>query len=296
MARAHSTRWLVDQVRVGLRDLPTNTAWLASRVHPGEVTGSAVARTRDKARRFRASVVESASVGDSVETQVKRAREAAERAQEAEDEALEAAQKSKETSAHVRQLAEQNRAWLAGVERDANRRAEERVAEARRAAEEQVERERAAAQKDAEEELEKARAEAAQQTEAARREAEAVQQRADELLAKSRERLEEARRLAAEAEHAALAVAAEAHRQAQQLAEGTEQPAKSREENGRAAEQAHGDANAGAMGARQGNGKLESHSKAELQELAASLDIEGHTKMNKAELIAAITKATPTAR
>jgi transcription termination factor Rho len=46
----------------------------------------------------------------------------------------------------------------------------------------------------------------------------------------------------------------------------------------------------------QTNGNLESQTKADLQHLAASLEIEGHTKMNKAELISAITKAGVSAR
>jgi hypothetical protein len=40
------------------------------------------------------------------------------------------------------------------------------------------------------------------------------------------------------------------------------------------------------------NGSLESHSKAELLDLAASIDIEGRTNMSKAELISAINKAS----
>ena len=310
MGRAHTTRWLSEQAQLGLRELPTNAAWLASRVNPGEVAGSAAARSRDKARKLKASLVDAAPLGDSVETRLKRAREAAERAQEAEDEALEAAQSSKESSERVRQLAEHNRAWLARVEHDATQRAEQRVAEAQRAAEERVaeaqraaaervEQERAAAQNDAHQELQKAQAEAAEETEAARREAEAAQHRADDLLARSRERLEEARRLAGEAEQAAVAAAEEAHRQAQQLADGTEQRAKSADKNGTAADQ---EANLSASGVardkhrEQTNDNLESQTKTELQHLAASLEIEGHMKMNKAELISAITKTAPNAR
>src|SRR5215216_4381546 len=180
MARPYPTRWLSDQARLGLRELPTNAAWLLSRaVRPADAAGSAAAGTRDKARKLRASL----PVGDSVETRMKRARAAAERAQEAEDDALEAAQWSKESSDHVREVADSNRAWLAEVKREASRRAEQRVAEARREADEQVEQERAAARSEADEELETAQAEATEQIEAAKRDAEAVQQRAKDLLA-----------------------------------------------------------------------------------------------------------------
>src|SRR5215207_8004809 len=193
MAPPQATHWLSDQARLGLRELPTNAAWLLSRLQPTEVAGSTAAGTRDKARKLTASVLDAAPVGDSVETRMKRARAAAERAQEAEDEALDAARAASESSQQVGELTESNRAWLADVEREANRRAEQRVADAqreaddqvaqaRRAADEQLEEERAAARADADEELDNAQAEAREEIEAAQRDAQAAQQRADELL------------------------------------------------------------------------------------------------------------------
>jgi colicin import membrane protein len=307
MVRPHPARWLSEQARVGLLELPTNAAWLLSRaVQPG----SAAAGTRDKARKLGASLVDAAPVGDSVEARMKRARAAAERAQEAEEEALEAAKWSKESSDRIRQVTESNRAWLAEVKREASRHVEQRVAEARRAADErvaeaqreadqQVEQERAAARREADKELENAQAEAAKKTEAARRDAEAAEQRAKDLLTESRERLAEAKQRADEAVQAASARAEEAQRQARQLTEEAEQQATSARAKVAAAEQVREDATASAKNTarrERTNGNLESQSKPELQHLAASLEIEGHTKMNKAELISAITKAAPKAR
>src|SRR5829696_3093072 len=180
-ARTHPTRWLSDHARVGLRELPTNTAWLLSRaIHPAGAAGTAAAGTRDKARKLGASLVDAAPVGDSIEIRMKRARAAAERAREVEDDALEAARWSKESSDRVREVTERNRARLAEVKREANRRAEqrvaeaqraadERVAEAQRAADEEMKEERARARSEAEKQLQQARAEATEETEAAKR-------------------------------------------------------------------------------------------------------------------------------
>jgi len=308
-------RWLSGQARLGLRELPTNAAWLLSRAvqQPADAAGSAAAGTRDKARQLGASLVDAAPVGDSVETRMKRARAAAERAQEAEREARDAAQTAKECSDQAQQLAESNRAWLTEVERDANRRvrervaaaqraAEERVAEAKRAAEEQVARERGAALHEAEEKLEKVKSEATEETEAAQRDAEAAQQRADELVAASRERVVEARQLADEAVQAARAAAEEAQRQAQQLVQDAEQQAKDADAKAAAAEQLREDAivntrrTVARLQREQTDGNLESKNKAELHELAAVMEIEGHTKMSKEELISAITNAARSAR
>src|SRR5215211_2373449 len=310
MARPHPARWLSDQARLGLRELPTNAAWLLSRAvqQPADAAGSAAAGTRDKARKLGASLVDAAPLGDSVETRIKRARAAADRAQEAEEDALEAADWAKGSSDKARQVADSNRARLAEVKREVNRRAEQRVAEARqaadeqvaearRAADEQVEQERAAARSQADEELEKAQAEAREETEAAKRDAEAAQKRAKDALAQSRERVAEARQRADEAVQAARAAAEEAHRQAQQLVEDAEQRAKSADAKAAAAEQVRDDATVKAtvtvaeLQREQTNGDLESQSKPELLDLAAAMEIEGHTKMSKAELISAITNA-----
>jgi len=288
MARTHQTRWLSPVARMGLRELRADAARLAFRtIRPDDLAGSAAAGTRDKARELEASVVEPMPLRDSVETRMQRARSAAQRAQEAEEEALEAARSSKVSSERVKELAENNRAWLTDLKREVNDRVKQRVAEARRAADEQVERERAAAQSEADEELEAAQAQTNGELEAAKRDAESAERRAKALQAESRERLAEARQLSDEAVQAARAVAEEANRQAQQLVEDAEQQAQSADEKVPVAAQVRVEAT---------NGNLESHSKAELLDLAASMGIEGRTNMSKAELISAITKAADTAR
>ena len=85
---------LSEQTRTGLREMPSNAAWLLS-------------RARDRRRKVSAAVVDAAPVGgDSVEIRMKRAREAAERAREAEERAVDAGQESQERSDYARQVSE----------------------------------------------------------------------------------------------------------------------------------------------------------------------------------------------
>jgi colicin import membrane protein len=301
MPRPRPLHWLSDNAGTGLRELPSNAAWLLSRMLPDEATGPA-AGTRDTARRIRASVEDASPMGDSVETRMKRARAAAERAQRAEEEALAAAEEAKRSSDHASVVAESNRLQMAELKRELKRRVEQAVTEARRAANERVEQERAAAQADADEALEDRQTEAEEETQAAQHDAEIKQQRARELVAEARERLVEAREVADEATQAARAAAEEAHRQAQQLAADAEQQAKDADQRVAAAERvgkvtaATAEDTAQRLDARQINGDLESHTKAELLDLAAAIDIEGRTTLTKAELVSAIKRASRTTR
>src|SRR3954467_9708598 len=132
MPRPRPLHWLSDTAGTGLRELPSNAAWVVSQVVPHEAAGP-VAGPRDTVRRIRASVEDAAPRGDSVETRMKRARDAAERAQRAEEEALAAAEEAKHSSDHARVVTESNRTHRAEVKRELKRRVEHAVAEARRA-------------------------------------------------------------------------------------------------------------------------------------------------------------------
>jgi len=121
-------------------------------------------------------------------------------------------------------------------------------------------------------------------------------------VAEATERLAEARQLAEEATRAARAAAEEAHRQAQELADDAEEQAHAADTKVAAAEQLGREAETTAKDtARQlrtgfTNGDLGAHTKHELLELAAAIDIEGRTTMTKAELVSAIEKASRPAR
>ena len=85
---------MLERTRTGLREMPSNAAWLLSRaLKPAEAiesaAESATASARDRSRKLGAAVVDAAPMGgDSVEIRVRRARDAAERAREAEDRAV----------------------------------------------------------------------------------------------------------------------------------------------------------------------------------------------------------------
>ena len=308
MPRTSVVRWLSERTRTGLSEMPSNAAWVLSRVlQPAHTAGSAAesatAGARDRGRKVRAAVVDAApSGGDSVDVRMKRAREAAERAREAEERALEAAQESKERSNHVRQVSERGRARVTEVEREMSRLVRQRVAARQKAADESVKRERQDAEAQAEEALEAVRAEVGDEVEDAQHEAEASQRHADELVADATEKLAEARRLADEATEAARAAAEEAHRQAQQLADEAEQHAT--EADARIAEAEHLRERSEAtakhtvreLDRNPTNGGLESYKKPELIALAATVGVEGRTNMTKDELIDAIAKASRTKR
>jgi colicin import membrane protein len=304
MPRSHPMRWLSEQARTGLSELPSNAAWFLSRALPpveaaGSAAESAASGTRERARKVGASVLDAAPIGgDSVETRIKRARAAAERAREAEEQALEAARVSKERSDHARRVAERGRVRLTEVKRETSRRVEQRIAEARRDADEAVKREREAAQADADEQLRNAHAEVAAETEDAQDDAEAAQEWAKELVEEATRRLAEARRLADESTEAARAAADEAHRQAQQLVHEAEQQANDAEAQTAVAEgvRERSKTTAKRTVRELTDGSLESRNKAELLDLAATIDIEGRTQMTKAELVDAIAKASRTKR
>ena len=260
---------LSERAKTGLREMPSNAAWLVSRaLQPadavGTTAGDARAGARDKRRSLSATVIDAIPVGgDSVELRLKRAREAAERAREAEDHAVEAAEDAKERSDHARKVSERGRARITEVERETSRWVKQRIAEAQKAADEAVER--------------------------ARREAEAEAQE---------ERQETVAEVDQEAAEAARAAAEEAQRQAQELADEAEQQAGDAEAQVAAAEQLRQRSEATAkqtarkLESNPTNGDLKAYNKPELLQLAAGIGIEGRTTMTKDELVNAIAKAS----
>jgi hypothetical protein len=299
---------VLEQMRSGLKEMPSNGAWLLSRVrHPVDAAGNAAdsarASGRDRRRKWSAALVDAApGGGDSVELRMKRARDAAERAREAEERAVEAAQESKDCSDKARQVSEQGRARVKEVERETGQDIKQRVAEAQKAADESVLRERQAAEADAEQQQQEVSAEVGEEIEDAQGEAEAAHEHAEELVEEATDRLAEARRLADEAADAARQAAEEAQRQAHELAHEADEQARGAETQLKAAEQIREQAKGTAkhtvreLERNPANGGLKSYNKAELVELASSIGLEGRTNMSKVQLVNAITKASRTER
>jgi colicin import membrane protein len=304
MPRSSVVGWLSERTRTGLREMPSNAAWMLSRaLRPagtvGSATESAATGARDRGRKMRAAAIDATPIGgDSVDARMKRARDAAARAREAEEQALEAAQESKDRANHARHVSEQGRARMTETERETSRAVRQRVAAAQKAADESVKRERREAEEEAGEERAEVQAEVDEEIEEAEREAEAAQRRAEELVADATEKLATARRLADEAADAARGVAEEAHQHARQLVDDAEQQASEADARIAAAEQLRDRSEETAKHAVRAlahdptNGGLESYKKPELIELAASVGVEGRTNMTKDELIDAIAKAS----
>jgi colicin import membrane protein len=299
---------LSERARTGLREMPSNAAWLLSRaLKPAEGVGdaahSAAAGARDRGRQASAALVDAAPVGgDSVDIRMKRAKEAAERARDAEQEAVQASQAARDRAENARKVSERGRARLTEVQRETERQVKQRVAEAQKAADEAVRREREQAEADAAERRQRAQAEVDGQLQDAEQEAGEAQARAEDIVAEATEKLAEARRLAGEATEAARAAAEEAHRQARELAEEAEEQAGEADARIEAAERLQEDSEATAKSTAQelkrapADGELESYNKPDLVDLASSMDIEGRANMTKAELVDAIEKASQTKR
>jgi hypothetical protein len=296
---------LSERAKTGVLEMPSNAAWVLSRVlKPAGTVGTAAedatAGVRDRGRKVRAAVADATPVGgDSIEIRMKRAQDAAERAREAEESAVEAAQEARDRAEHAREVSERGRVRLKEVDRETARRVKQRVAEAQKAADESVKQERQAAEADADDEQQEVQEEVDEAVEEAQGEAEAAQERAEELVEDALDKRAEAKRLADEAAEAARAAAEEANRQARQLAAEAEQQASDAEsrveETEQLREHAKTDAKHTARELRNAaNGGLDSYSRVELVELAAAIGIEGRTSMTKSELLDAIAKASRT--
>jgi len=286
-----------ERTRTGLREMPSNAAWLLSHVtKPADAIGGAAAGAREKGRKVTAAVVDAAPVGDSVEIRARRAHDAAERAREAEERAVEAARESKVLADRAREVSERGRVRLKQVDLETSRQVKQRVAEAQRAAEEFVRREREDAEADAEELREEVEEEVEEEIAEAESDAEASQRRAEELVEDATEALAEARRLADEAAEAARSAAEEADRQAQWLQNEAKRQATDAEARVKAAEELREQAAATAKQTareleREGTDGLDAYKKPELVQLAASIGIEKRSDMTKGELVDAITEA-----
>lgn len=294
---------MLERTRTGLKEMPSNAAWLLSRaLKPAEAIGtaaeSAAAGARDRGLKVGAAVVDAAPVGgDAVELRVRRAQNAAERAQEAEDRALEAAKESKARADHVREVEERGHARVKGVERETAREVRQRVAEAQKTADLYVKQQREAAEEDAEEQVHEVQGEVDDELEEAQQDAEESRQRAEELVEDATEARAEAKRLADEAVEAARAAAEEASREAQELAVEAEQLTTDAEARVEATEQLREDLVTAAkqtvreLNRNPRNGGLKSYNKPELLDLAASMGVEGRTNMTKGELVEVLTRA-----
>lgn len=264
-----------EQVKAGLKELPSNVSWLVSKVRSSNSAGSTGVNGQDMVRDVRDRALEKARdlkgtladvrSDDSVEAKLERAREAARRAEEDERRALDLAREAEALAEHARQVSEEGNAQIRQAEQEGKRFVKEQKAESEREAQRMIQEREANARAESDREINEKRESARAEAEQAQAEAEQAQAEAEEAMIEATESMAEARRLSEEAKRAAIDAAEEASRQAQRVADEAVEQVKAT--NG---------------------GDLESRSKEELLDLAAAIDVPGRSKMSKPELITAI--------
>lgn len=325
MGNAKPARRLSRATRTGLRDLPSNTAWLLSKalapaVSAGEgaskavssagesmsgtvssAAGSAGAATsgvRRKAKAVRQSVVEAVpGIGhDSVASLMQQADAAAEQARDEEARALELAQQAKDSAGDAERVARESDQFVQEVRQEAERKTAERMEEAQ----ERFDRARLEAEAEAQDTIEKAEAKASARTRERQQNAEQAQVRAREAIQEANKALARARDLAGEAAKAAEDVAAQASREADRLAKQArermatiERRATQAEKTKQAAEKRIETAGVRPHGTPpevtlHDSQSLDALTKDQLLRLAEDLELESQSAASKQELIEAI--------
>ena len=171
---------MFERTRTGLREMPSNAAWLLSQaLKPAEAVGDAAAGARDQGRKVTAAVVDAAPVGDSVEIRARRAHDAAEapgrpRSEQSRPRGVQGACRPRARGERARSRSRQG-----NRPRD-DPGGQAALAEAEKAAAEYVKRERQEAEADAEEQRLEVEEEVEDEIAEAEGDAEASQRRAEE--------------------------------------------------------------------------------------------------------------------
>lgn len=297
MARSGAVHWLSEMAATGVRELPSNVSWVVTQaLHPSD--GAADGDGGSASRAMAGERGKVPLTGESLESRLKRARSASEKAHRAEQEARAEANHAKELADAVRKTNEQGRARVRDAKSEAAEEVRRRVEEARERADAMVEGERERAQADADATVHKVGERFEGELDKSRARAEAAQQRAQEKIAEATQRLARARKLADAAAEAAQAAAEAARGKAEELAAGevrrTAAPKERRAAEAKAVQKKV--AGSGAKVARQmSSGRtdqdLRSMTKPELVDLAGALGVETRSSMNKQQLLRAVRRA-----
>ncbi|MET9019695.1 Rho termination factor N-terminal domain-containing protein [Actinopolymorpha sp. NPDC004070] len=281
----------------GVRELPSNVSWVVSQaIHPsdGSADGDGAPTGRERAgARGKLSLT-----GDSLESRLKRAQSASEKAHRAEQEALAEASHAKELADAVRRTTEEGRARVRDAKSEGAEAVRRRVEQARERADALVEGERERAEADADAVVHKVGEHFEDELDKSRARADAAQRRAQEKIAEATARLAQARQLADEAAEAAQAAAEAARGNAEELAAGEVRRQTAPKER-RAAEATAVQKKVAGSGAkvarRLSSGRTEQDlrtmTKAELTDLAGALGVETRSSMNKQQLLRAVRRA-----
>ena len=293
-------RWLAHKAKVGLTELPSNTGWLVKQAVAGG--GNNARRAGDEvagaAHRARESAADTVPFGkDSLDVRIKRAQDALNSARKSEQSALELAETAKNRADDAKRVSDEGKRRRNQTKKETDADVTRAVKDAQKRAEQFVAQQRAKAEAEAQAALEQVEDDVATRNEEAQGNAEEAKQDADEAIEAATEQMAEARRLADEAATQARKAAQDAHRQAQELADQADAQADSADDK----VSEIGDIDADLKGkaaavvaeveANTATDDLSSHTKPELLEMATALDVEGRTSLRKDELITAIKKA-----
>lgn len=299
MSADHPGRWLVHHAKTAIAELPENAGWLMRRYLTPPPVERAVDEARSGARRMSESIADAVPFGgDSLDLRLHRAREALEDAQSAEQQALRRMREANDLAEREKAVTADGRQSLQEAKRAAAAATKRRVAEARERADAMVAEERAAAEADASGHVDEVAAQNEAEREEAARRAEEAHERAEAEMAAAQEQLAHARALADEAAEAARAAADEAHRRARAMTEQAEAQSRAADERATEADRARGSVvDQTAEFVREADAApaaedIADRTKAELLDLAASLEIDGRSAMTKDELVQAVRKAS----
>ena len=300
MSSDHPGRWLVQQAKTAVTEFPENTGWLLRKLWPTPPpVERAVGEAREGAWRLTESIADAVPFGaDSLDLRLHRAQEALEDAQRSERRALERLREADELESRATTVAAEGRRRVqetkaAGERRDeASRRGgpAQGRRDGRRGAE--------AAEADQRRAVEETEARNEAEREEAERTAAEARERANAEMADAQEQLAQARQLADEAAEAAHHAAEEAHRRARAMTEQADAQSQAAEARAAEADQARGsvgDETAEFVRRTEeapAADDLPERTKAELLDLAASLDLDGRSAMTKDQLVKAIRRAS----
>ena len=261
-------------------------SWLTEHAPVPSTVSRVLERTvAEPSRAARAAVADAAPFADGIETRLRQADAALERAQELEAVAADKAVRAREASEEVDVVRHTGAEDIKRARQEADQHAQQIVKDAQREADEYVEAKRQRAQENADRDVTEVQEEAEARTAKAEDRAGKARDEAEEAIAQARTQMTEARRLAEEAARSAREAAEEARERADQLAQEAEDRV---DEAERRTQAVTDEGRSLAVTAEAGPLELDGMSKAELLEFARGmgLDVNGHQL--KKELITAI--------
>jgi hypothetical protein len=299
MSIDHPGRWLVHQAKIAVTEFPDNAGWLMRKVLTPPPVERAMDEARGGARRMSESIADALPFGgDSLDLRLQRAQEALEDAERAEERALQRMSEANDLNERFKAVAAAGRRRLQEAKAGGDAATKRRVSDAQRRAAAMVAEERAAAEADASRHLDEVAAQNEAETEEAQRTAEDARRSAEAEMDAAREQLAQARTLADEAAEAARRAAEEAHRRARVMTEQAEAQSRAADERAAEADKARGSVTVQTAEFVRQTEKaptaddLADKTKPELLDLAASLEVEGRSRMTKDELAKAVRRAS----